>query len=113
VQPRATAELARRTLKGVKIGLLAGLFLAVLYLLILALGDTEQDKSVGFTLLLVGFPTLFGVVPAIEWLGLQGGKREGTVLILVTLALNGALWGAVIGVMISLGSLGRKWVRHG
>jgi hypothetical protein len=106
------AAIRRRTLTGAQIGLLAGLCLAALYLAILALGDTELDKSVGFTLLFVGFPTLFAIVPLLQWLGLQGGKHEGVAMVLLTLSLNGALWGAVIGAVIALGSLGyRKWIR--
>jgi hypothetical protein len=49
-------------------------------------------------MLLVGFPTLFVVVPVLEALGLQGGPREGIAVLLLTLTLNGALWGAIIGV---------------
>jgi hypothetical protein len=105
-------EIWRGLLKGAKVGLLAGLCLAALYLFIGALGDTELNKSLGFSLLLVGFPTLFAIVPALEWLGIQGGTREGVVLLLLTLSLNGALWGTVIGTVVTLGSLGRrKWLR--
>jgi hypothetical protein len=112
VESLVKAEIRRGTLKGAKIGFLAGLCLAALYLVILALGDTELDKSVGFTLLLVGFPTLFAIVPLVQGLGLQGGKHEGVALVLLTLSLNGALWGVVIGAVITLGSQGhRKWIR--
>ena len=99
------AEIRRGTLKGAKIGLLAGLGLAGLYVVIGVLGDTELNKSLGFSLLLVGFPTLFAIVPARQWLGVQGGGREGVVILWLTLALNGALWGAVIGAAVTLGSL--------
>jgi hypothetical protein len=100
------------TLKGAKIGLLAGLCLAALYLVILALGDTELDKSVGFTLLLVGFPTLFAVVPFLQWLGLAGGPHEGVAMILLTLSLNGALWGTVVGAVLALVSQAHtKWTK--
>jgi len=102
------AAIWRGTLKGGRIGFLAGLCLAVLYVVIGALGDTELDKSLGFSLLLVGFPTLFAVVPALQWLGLQGGTREGVAVLLLTLSLNGALWGAVIGCAVALGSLARR-----
>ena len=105
-------EIWRGLLKGAKVGLLAGLCLAAPYLFIGALGDTELNKSLGFSLLLVGFPTLFPIVPALEWLGIQGGTREGVVLLLLTLSLNGALWGTVIGTVVTLGLLGRrKWLR--
>jgi hypothetical protein len=106
------AEIWRGTLKGAKIGLLTGLCLAALYVVIGVLGDTELTKSLGFSLLLVGFPTLFAIVPALQWLGVQGGTHEGVVILLLTLSLNGALWGAVIGVAVTLGSLGhRKRIR--
>ena len=107
------AEIWRGTLKGAKIGCLAGLCLAALYLVIGALGDTELTKSLGFSLLLVGFPTLFAIVFALQWLGVQGGMREGVAIVLLTLSLNGALWGAVIGAIVTLASLGnRKWIRR-
>jgi hypothetical protein len=99
------AEIWRGALKGAKVGFLAGLCLAALYVVIGALGDTELNKSLGFSLLLVGFPTLFATVSALQWLGLQGGTREGVVAVLLTLSLNGALWGTVIGAAVSLGSL--------
>ena len=106
------AEIWRGTLKGAKIGFLTGLCLAALYVVIGVLGDTELSKSLGFSLLLVGFPTLFAIVPALQWLGVQGGTREGVVILLLTLSLNGALWGAVIGAAVTLGSLGhRKRIR--
>jgi hypothetical protein len=99
------AEIRCGTLKGAKMGLLAGLCLAALCLVIGALGDTELTKSLGFSLLLVGFSTLFAIVPALQWLGVQGGMREGAIVSL-TLSLNGALWGAVIGAATTLRSLG-------
>ena len=107
------AEIWGGALKGAKIGFLAGLCLAALCLVIGALGDTELTKSLGFSLLLVGFPTLFAIVPALQWLGVQGGMREGVAIVLLTLSLNGALWGAVIGAIVTLASLGnRKWIRR-
>jgi hypothetical protein len=57
------AEIWRGTLKGAKTGFLAGLCLAALYLMIGALGDTELTKSLAYSLLLVGFPTLFAWYP--------------------------------------------------
>ena len=106
------ADIWWRILKGAKIGFLAGLSLAALYLVIGALGDTELTKSLGFSLLLVGFPTLFAIVPALQWLGVQGGMREGVATLLLTLLLNGALWGAVIGATVALVSPGnRKRIR--
>jgi O-antigen/teichoic acid export membrane protein len=112
LEPLVKAEIRRGTLKGVKVGFLTGLCLAAIYAVIGALGDTELNKSLGFSLLLVGFPTLFAVVPALQWLGAQGGTREGVVILLLTLSLNGALWGAIIGAAVSVGSLGhRKRIR--
>ena len=106
------AEFWRGTLKGAKIGSLTALCLAVLYLAVGALGDTELTKSLGFSLLLVGFPTFFAIVPALQWLGAQGGTHEGVAIVLLTLSLNGALWGAIIGAAIPLRSLGyRKRIR--
>jgi hypothetical protein len=106
------AEIWRGTLKGAKTGFLAGLCLAALYVAIGALGDTELTKSLGFSLLLVGFPTLFAIVSALQWLGIQGGMHEAVAIVLLTLSLNGALWGAVIGAAITLRSLGhRKRIR--
>jgi hypothetical protein len=111
-EPHPGAEVLRRTLTWTRIGLVAGLCLAAVYLVVLALGDTEFNKSVGFSLLLVGFPTLFAIVPLLEWLGVQGGKPEALALIPLTLLLNGALWGAAAGAITTLGSLGyRKWVQ--
>jgi hypothetical protein len=103
-----TTEIGRGTFQGAKVGSLAGLCLAALYVVIGALGDTELTKSLGFSLLLVGFPTLFAIVPTLQWLGLQGGTREGVAVLLFTLSLNGALWGAVIGAAVTLSSLARR-----
>jgi hypothetical protein len=98
------AAIWRGPLNGAKVGLLAGLCLAAVYVVIGALGDTEFNKSLGFSLLLIGFPTLFAVVPALQWLGVQGGTREGVALVLLTLSLNGVLWGALIGAAMTLAS---------
>jgi hypothetical protein len=95
------AEIWFGALKGAKIGFLAGVCPAALYLVIGALGDTEPTKSLGFSLLLVGFPTFFAIVSTLQWLGIQGGMREWVAIVLLTLSLNGALWGAVIGAAIT------------
>ena len=58
--------------------------------------------------LVAGFPTFFAIVPALQWLGIQGGMREGVAIVLLTLSLNGALWGAVIGAAITLRSSGHR-----
>ena len=61
---------------------------------------------------LVGFPTFFAIVSALQWLGIQGGMREWVAIVLLALSLNGALWGAVIGAAITLRSPGyRKRIR--
>ena len=102
------AEIWWGTLKGAKIGFLVGLCLAALYLVVGALGDTELTKPLGFSLLLVGFPTFFAIVSALQWLETQGGMREWVAIVLLTLSLNGALWGAVIGAVMSLRSPGHR-----
>jgi len=102
------AGIGRAALKGARVGVVAGLYLATLYVVLGVLGTTEVNKSLGFSLLLVGFPTLFAVVPTLEWLGLQGGTREGIAVLLVTLTLNGALWGAIIAAAVAQGSLSRS-----
>jgi hypothetical protein len=104
------AEIRRGTLRGIKIGFLIGLCVAALYVVIGVLGGTEITKSLGFSLLLVGFPTFFAIVPALQWLGAQGGTREGVLILWLTLPLNGALWGAVIGAAVTLGTPGH-WTR--
>jgi hypothetical protein len=94
--------IGRRALTGARIGLLTGLCLTAIYLALGVVGTTDFDKSLGYSLLLVGFPTLFAVVPAVEWMGLQGGTYQGVAALLITLCLNGALWGAVLGVALGL-----------
>jgi hypothetical protein len=100
--------LRHQALRGARLGLLAGLCLAALYAALGAIGTTDFDKSLGYSLLLLGFPTLFAVVPALHWLGLEGGTYEGVAALLVTLSLNGAMWGALLGAALGLGSLLRR-----
>jgi hypothetical protein len=100
--------LRHQTLRGARLGLLAGLCLAALYVALGALGTTDFNKSLGYSLLLLGFPTLFAVVPALHWLGLEGGTHEGVAALLVTLSLNGAMWAALLGAALGLGSLLRR-----
>ena len=100
------AAIWRGTLKGAKLGSLAGLGLALLYIAIGALGDPELTKPLGYSLLLIGYPTFFAVESVLQWLGVQGGMREWVAAVLPTLVLNGALWGAVIGVAVVLRSRG-------
>ena len=94
------AQIGRGLLRGARIGVCIGLCLAALYAAIGALATTEFNKSLAFSLLFVGFPTLFAVVPALQWMGLQGGTREGIAVLLLTLAGNGFLWGAIIGALL-------------
>jgi hypothetical protein len=89
--------IAQLSLRGARIGVLVGVCLAAIYFALGAMGTTDFGKSLGYSLLLVGFPTLFAVVPALEWLGLEGGSYQGVVALLLTLSLNGALWGAALG----------------
>jgi hypothetical protein len=96
------SDIGRRALRGARIGALVGLCLAAAYLALLSVGNTESDKSLAFSLLFVGFPTLFAVVPVLEWLGLQAGAREGVPVLLFTLSLNGALWGTMLGAALGL-----------
>jgi hypothetical protein len=94
-------DIRRGMVRGARIGVLAGLSLAGLYAAIGALATTEFTKSLGHSLLFIGFPTLFAVVPALQWLGLQGGRLEGVVALLLTLSVNGALWGAITGALLA------------
>jgi hypothetical protein len=102
--------IAQLALRGARTGVLVGMGLAVIYFALGALGTTDFGKSLGYSLLLVGFPTLFAVVPALEWLGLEGGTYQGVAALLLTLTLNGALWGAVLGTVIGFTKLlHRRW----
>jgi hypothetical protein len=94
--------IAQLMLRGARIGAMVGLCLSIIYFALGALGTTDFGKSLGYSLLLVGFPTLFAVVPALEWLGLEGGTYQGVAALLLTLSLNGALWGAVFGTAFGL-----------
>lgn len=106
------AELLRGTLRGTKIGLLIGLCLAALYLIVRFTGSIELNKSVGYSLLLVGFPMIFVVESFLQSLGLQGGTAEAVAVVLLSLPLNGALWGAVVGSVVALVLLIRgRWTR--
>jgi hypothetical protein len=71
------AAIWRGPLNGAKVGLLAGLCLAAAYVVIGALGDTEFNKSLGFSLLLIGFPTLFAVVPLFSGWESKAGHARG------------------------------------
>jgi hypothetical protein len=88
--------IGHRMLRGARIGLIAGLGLAALFLM-LGIWGNELNKVVGYLLLLVGFPVVFAILPALQWLGIQGGLGEFVPLVLLSLSLNGSLWGALLG----------------
>ena len=48
-----------------------------------------------------GFPALFAAMPVVQALGLRGGLGEYAALVSLTFLLNGILWGAVLGVILS------------
>jgi hypothetical protein len=52
-------------------------------------------------LVIVGFPALFAVIPVVQELGLRGGLAEYAVIVSLTFPLNGILWGAILGVVLS------------
>ena len=90
----------RRMSRGARIGALAGIALAVLYI---ALGTrvNEFTELLGYSLVIVGFPVLFAVIPVVQGLGLRGGLAEYAVLVSLTFPLNGILWGAILGVFLT------------
>jgi hypothetical protein len=55
--------------RGARIGALAGIALAVLYI---ALGTrvSEVTELLGYSLVIVGFPALFAAIPVVQALGL-------------------------------------------
>ena len=94
------APIGRRMSRGARIGALASITLAVLYI---ALGTrvNEFTELLGYSLVIVGFPALFAVIPVVQELGLRGGLAEYAVLASLTFPLNGILWGAILGVVLS------------
>jgi hypothetical protein len=62
------AHFGRRMLRGARIGVLAGITLAVLYI---ALGTrvNEFTELLGYSLVIVGFPALFAAIPVVQELG--------------------------------------------
>jgi hypothetical protein len=86
--------------RGARIGVLAGIALAVLYI---ALGTrvNEFTELLGYSLGIVGFPALFAAIPVVQALGLRGGLAEYAALVSLTFPLNGVLWGAILGVLLS------------
>ena len=94
------AHIGRRMRRGARIGVLAGITLAVLYI---ALGTrvNEFTELLGYSLVIVGFPALFAAIPVVQELGLRGGLGEYAALVSLTFSLNGILWGAILGVVLS------------
>ena len=92
--------IGRRMSRGARIGALAGVALAVLYI---ALGTrvNEFTELLGYSLVIVGFPALFAAIPVVQELGFRGGLGEYAALVSLTFLLNGILWGAVLGVILS------------
>ena len=94
------AHIGRRMLRGARIGLLAGICLAVLYIT-LGTRVNEFTEPLGYSLVIVGFPALFAAIPVVQELGLRGGLGEYAALVSLTFPLNGILWGAILGVVLS------------
>ena len=94
------AYIGRRMRRGARIGVLAGITLAVLYI---ALGTrvNEFTELLGYSLVIVGFPALFAAIPVVQELGFRGGLGEYAALVSLTFPLNGLLWGAILGVVLS------------
>jgi hypothetical protein len=84
--------------RGAKVGLIVGVGLAVLYLA-LGVRVNEFTELIGYSLLLVGFPTVFAILPVLKWLGIQGGMGEYVPLVSLTLSINGIPWGALLGAL--------------
>jgi hypothetical protein len=86
--------------RGARIGVLAGITLAVVYI---ALGTrvNEFTELLGYSLVVVGFPALFAAIPVVQALGLRGGLGEYAALVSLTFPLNGILWGAILGILLS------------
>lgn len=101
-------HITHRILRGARSGLVAGLCLAALYL-VLGARVNEFTEFLGYSLLVVGFPSVFAILPVLQWIGIQGGLGEYVALVLLALSLNGILWGAILGsVLISLPSPDRQ-----
>ena len=99
VEGLLNAHIGRRMRRGATIGLLAGVTLAMLYIAL----DTRVNQFtelLGYSVGIVGFPTLFAVIPVVQALGLRGGHGEYAALVSLTFPLNGLLWGAVLGVLL-------------
>lgn len=92
--------MGRRMLRGARIGLTAGLSLAGLYL-VLGVCGSARTEFLAYSLLAVGFPSVFAILPLLQWVGIQGGLGECVPLVLLALSLNGSLWGALVGAILT------------
>ena len=101
------AHIGRRVWRGAWIGVLAGLGLAALYI---ALGTrvNQFTELLGYSVAIVGFPALFAAIPVVQALGLRGGLGEYAALVSLTFPLNGILWGAVLGILLSSPASSRR-----
>jgi hypothetical protein len=86
-------------LRGAIVGGAIGVGLAALYLVLGARGN-DLTQILAYSLVLIGFPAVFAVSSVVNWLGVQGGLSEYIGLVLLTLPLNGTLWGAILGATI-------------
>jgi hypothetical protein len=101
------AHIGRRALRGARIGLIAGLCLASLYL-VLGIRGNELTEVLGYSLLVVGFPAMFVIESVLQWSGIQGGMREYVLLVVLALSLNGCVWGTLLGTILTAPSLGGR-----
>jgi len=90
------APIGRGMRRGAKIGALAGIALAVVYV-VLGTHVNRFTELLGYSLAIVGFPALFAAIPVVQATGLRGGLGEYAALVFLTFPLNGVLWGAILG----------------
>jgi hypothetical protein len=100
LEARVVERIRRGLLREALIGTLAGLCVAGLYLLLGANGN-ELTEFLAYSLVLVGFPAVFAVSPLLNWLGIGSGLAEYVGLVLLALPLNGTLWGACLGALLT------------
>jgi hypothetical protein len=88
----------RGAIKGGRLGLLAGLCLAGIYL---ALGwrGNELTQLLAYSCVIIGFPVVLAISYAAQLVGL-GGLTEYAALVLLTLPLNFMLWGGLVGAVL-------------
>jgi hypothetical protein len=86
--------------RGARIGFLAGIALAALYI---ALGTrvNQFTELLGYSVGVLGFPALFAAIPVVQASGIRGGLGELAAIVSLTFPLNGILWGAILGVLFS------------